>query len=76
MFYSKSKSLLGFSLANNKGNDVDHDPNNDSPPFCLAVSVTVILRLLPSCTTHGGTTMNSEENPWRWRKRKEERNPN
>jgi len=27
-------------------------------------------------TTQGGTNMNSKEKPWRWGKRKEERNPN
>jgi hypothetical protein len=63
-------SHLGFPLEKIKG-DGDH-PNNDSPVF-LAARVTVTLRLPPNCSTHGGTTMNSEEKPWRWEKRKEER---
>ena len=60
-------SHLGFPLEKIKGDgDGDH-PNNDSPVF-LAVRVTVTLRLPPNCSTHGETTMNSEEKPWRWEK--------
>ena len=65
-------SHLGFLLEKIKGDgDGDH-PNNDSQVF-LAARVTVTLRLPSNCSTHGGTTMNSEEKPWRWEKQKEER---
>jgi len=71
MFYSKGISHLGFFLENNKGDDDNDDTYGDS-----AVSPSSLH--LPSLhhTTQGSTTMNSEEKPWRWGKRKEERNPN
>ena len=52
MFYSRVRSHLGFSLEINKGNSDDDNPT--------VARVTVTLRLPPSCSTHGETTINSE----------------
>jgi len=72
MFYSKGMSHLGVPLANNKGEGDDDDYYGNSTPFPPS-------SLHPTSmhnTTQGGTNMNSKEKPWRWGKRKEERNPN
>ena len=67
-------SYLGFSLGKNEGDGEDDDNHGDYTPFTLLAS-----SLHPTSlhyTTQGGTTMNSEKKPWRWRKRKEEMSPN
>ena len=76
MHYSMGTSHPGFPLENGQGNGDDGDQNDDSPPASPSLAAATPARQTSlSCTTHGGTTMNSEELPSSGQNRESKKSP-